>query len=190
MKYLTERHLRELGLMFAIIYMEFKDGEGNTRTGEEQFAQYVRACEDILAPFDGVEPLFVDLQHMEGLSLLRLASFATQMFAMSNSSEETQSPMLAPLSLGLYGLLKPLERLDVPPIIGRMTALMEGTKSKEVVALHRVKLFPPGFLLGYAAYQSLSLDASLPRESRRSRRVRRDEARDRPVGQGPAIVAG
>ena len=62
--------------------------------------------------------------------------------------------MLAPLSLRLYGLLKPLGSLDPPPIIHRMIALMDGNQGT-FVALRGVKLFPPGYLIGYSVYANV-----------------------------------
>ena len=155
MKYLTDRQLRELGLMFAVVYTECTEDVNDTRTAEEQFRQYARECEEILEPFDGVEPLRLDVQHMEGLSLLSIAPFAVNLFAGYNSSQETQSPMLRPMAIRFNGLLKPIGTLDAPPVVGRLYSLMDGKDKSDVVALRGVKLFPPGYLIGYTVYSNL-----------------------------------
>jgi hypothetical protein len=144
---LTDQQLKILGLVFAATNVN-PDFQA-TGNGEADLVRYGEMCETELAPFDGVELNNLDLQQIESLNLISIASFAGK-FARYSSSEVTQSAMAGRFGFEFQGTL--LNGAPVPPAYRRLNQLMENDAVNGKYGIGGVKLLSVGWLVGYSVY--------------------------------------
>jgi hypothetical protein len=147
---LTDPQLRILGLVFTVTNVN-PDFQA-TGNGDADLAHYGDVCQRELAPFDDVELNNLDLQQIESLNLVSIASFAGK-FARYSSSEVTHSMMAGRFGFEFQGTL--LSGAPVPAAYRRLDRLMANDPANGNIGIGGVKLLSLGWLIGYSVYAQM-----------------------------------
>jgi hypothetical protein len=147
---LTDQQLKILGLIFTCTTAD-PDFEV-TGNGEADLARYGEMCQAELAPFESVELNNLDLQQIESLNLISIASFAGK-FARFSGSEVTRSIMASRFGFEFQGTL--LNGAPAPAAYQRLNRLMANDPVNGRIGISGVKLLSIGWLVGYSVYAQM-----------------------------------
>jgi hypothetical protein len=149
-RFLTDRQLKTLGLIHTLTQVRFEAFAGESV--DERIADYSSGLADLLRPYDDIYVRLVDVEHMEGLSLLSINWSAAKAPSRMIPDGEVRSQLLAPLYSEFYGQFVPMGQHSAPPVIQRIQELMVGDRDPEDAGVRAITLFTPGSVIGSAVY--------------------------------------
>lgn len=143
---LTDKQLRLLGLLFVATNV-YPDGDPASED-EDTFARDAAYIEEMLRPFYNVDVPYLDLMQLQGLGLVRVATWARGGARFGH--EETPSPAMRHM-ITKYGMERPWTNAAVQ----KLNAIMQG-KVDGQVPLCAVATLPLGWLIGHSVYAQVT----------------------------------
>lgn len=160
-RYLTDQQLITLGLMHVLTSVRLE--QFTRATLEERLTEYSGELNAVLAPYDDVRVRLVDIEYMEGVSLLSINWSAVNAPRNMRPPNETSTQLLVPLHTEFYGVFPPLGPHAVPDAIRKINAWMIGDRDIGEAGVRGITLTMPGNVIAsavHANYMAQPLDIS------------------------------